>query len=73
MNDLGIIDACGLSCPQPAMLARQAMQSSGTGRLEVLVDTETALQNITRLAEHMGWIAKTESRPDGVYKLVLTK
>jgi len=55
------------------MLARQAMQRVAKGRLEVLVDTETAHQNITRLAEQLGWRVMTESQPDGSTKLVLTK
>lgn len=73
MSEAQSIDVRGLSCPQPAMLARQAMQRVAKGRLEVLVDTETAHQNITRLAEQLGWRVMTESQPDGSTKLVLTK
>jgi len=73
MTEVKSIDARGLSCPQPAMLARQAMQKTGKGKLEILVDTETAHQNITRLAEHAGWRVTAEAQPDGITKLVLTK
>jgi hypothetical protein len=55
------------------MLARQAMQAVGKGKIEVLLDTETAHQNILRLAEHEGWGVTTEPQPDGSTQLVLTK
>ena len=73
MSDAQSIDTRGLSCPHPAMLARQAMQKTGKGKLEILVDTETAHQNITRLAENAGWSVSSEEQPDGITKLVLTK
>ncbi len=73
MSEEKTIDARGLSCPQPAMLARQAIQAAGKGRIEVLVDTETAHQNILRQAESASWSVTTESRPDGSIRLVLTK
>ena len=54
MNEAKTIDARGLSCPQPALLARQALQKSGKGAIEVLVDTDTALENVSRVAKNAG-------------------
>lgn len=66
------VDARGLSCPQPVILARQKMQSMGRGAFEVKVDTDTARENITRLAQKEGW--KVEIKEAGrEYVLVLTK
>ncbi|MDD5451120.1 MAG: sulfurtransferase TusA family protein [Desulfovibrionales bacterium] len=66
------VDARGLSCPQPVILARQKMQSMGRGAFEVKVDTDTARENITRLAQKEGW--EVESKEAGrEYVLVLTK
>ena len=73
MSEAQNIDARGLSCPQPAMLARQAIQKAGKGKINVMVDTETAHQNITRLAENAGWSVTIKAQPDGSTKLVLTK
>ena len=73
MSEAQNIDTRGLSCPQPAMLARQAMQKTGKGKIIILVDTETAQQNITRLAENAGWSVTAEAQPDGNAELVLTK
>ncbi|MDI6763790.1 MAG: sulfurtransferase TusA family protein [Thermodesulfobacteriota bacterium] len=49
------IDARGLSCPQPVIVTDRKMKELGRGVFEVLVDTETAKENITRLAQQSGW------------------
>jgi TusA-related sulfurtransferase len=68
-----ILDARGLACPQPAMLARQALQKLGKGTLEVLVDSPTARENVSRLAKNAGWKVEVQQQPDGSVKLVLNK
>lgn len=68
-----IVDARGLNCPQPAMLARQALQKLGKGTLEVLVDSPTARENVSRLARNAGWKVEVQQQPDGSVKLVLSK
>ncbi len=67
------LDCRGLSCPQPAMLARQALQKLGKGTLEVLVDSPTARENVSRLARDAGWQVDIQQQPDGSVKLVLSK
>lgn len=49
------VDARGLSCPQPVVLTRKKMLKMGKGRFEVIVDTGTSRDNISRLANHEGW------------------
>ena len=73
MNDTKIIDARGLSCPQPALLTRQAIQKTGKGTIEVLVDTTTALENVTRLAKNAGWSVNVENQPHENYRIVIKK
>ncbi|MBC7234486.1 MAG: sulfurtransferase TusA family protein [Chloroflexi bacterium] len=68
-----IVDASGLSCPQPVILTRRALQAQGSERVEVLVDTATSRDNCRRLAEKEGWQVSIEERPEGGYKLVLTR
>jgi tRNA 2-thiouridine synthesizing protein A len=48
-----LVDARGLSCPQPVMLAREAIRA-GQFPIEVLVETVTSRENVRRIAEHMG-------------------
>ena len=49
------VDARGLSCPQPVILALNAMKSVKSGRIEVLVDSEVCVENVTRAARSQGW------------------
>ena len=64
------IDARGLSCPQPVIQTRNAMQESvpGTGvAVTTIVDNEIAQQNVTRMAEKAGAMVQIETRDDGIY------
>jgi tRNA 2-thiouridine synthesizing protein A len=72
MNSVQTIDARGFSCPQPALMTRQALQKAKQGTIEVLIDTTTALENITRLAKNLGWKLTVESLQGG-YRMVLQK
>ena len=71
MSDSKTIDARGLSCPQPALLVRQALQKAGKGTIEVLVDTTTALENVSRLAKNAGLTVNVENQPQENYRIVI--
>jgi tRNA 2-thiouridine synthesizing protein A len=73
MNDIKTVDARGLSCPQPALLATQAIKKLGKGKVEVLVDSGTARENVSRLAKNAGWAVSIEEQSDGSYRIVLKK
>ena len=60
-----VVDARGLSCPQPVILTRKALQESG--ELTTIVDNETARQNVTRMVEKAGAVVRAEERDDGIY------
>jgi tRNA 2-thiouridine synthesizing protein A len=49
------VDARGLSCPQPVLLAVSKMKQVQSGEIEVLVDNEVSLENVTRAAKSQGW------------------
>jgi len=59
------IDARGLACPQPVILTRAALQESDA--VLAVVDSETARQNVTRMAEDAGCSVEAEVRADGIY------
>ena len=65
------VDARGLSCPQPVILARKAIQA-GKFPIEVLVETVTSRENVRRAAERLGCKVKVEEKGDE-FKLTLTK
>ena len=66
------VDARGLSCPQPVLLSRRAMQQEGQGTIEVLVDTGTSRDNVRRMAQKQGWQVEVQTTEEG-FKLVLVK
>jgi TusA-related sulfurtransferase len=66
------VDARGLSCPQPALLTRQALQSAAGGEVVVLVDSMTQVNNCTRAAEALGWQVTCVAR-GGEFELTLRK
>jgi len=67
-----IVDARGLSCPQPVMLMNKKMKELGKGVFEVLVDTDTSRENVSRLAQQLGWHVEV-NRVGEDYRLLLTK
>ena len=73
MTDIRTVDARGLSCPQPVMLVRLALQELSKGIIEVLVDAGTARDNVYRLVKSAGWATSIEPQPDGSYRIVLKK
>lgn len=65
------VDARGLSCPQPVILARRAI-ASGQFPIEVLVDTMTSRENVRRAAEKSGCTVQVEEMGDE-FKLTISK
>lgn len=67
------VDARGLSCPQPVLMALSKMREMKTGELEVLVDNEVSKENVNRAASKEGWeVAQTQKNADE-YHLVLRR
>jgi TusA-related sulfurtransferase len=67
------VDACGLSCPQPVILTRRALQlADEADEVVVLVDTMTQVHNCTRAAAKLGWEGEVEDRGN-VFALRLHK
>ena len=56
-----VVDARGLACPQPVIKTRQAMR--GAERVVTLVDSDTAVTNVSRMAEKAGW--QVQVTPEG--------
>jgi tRNA 2-thiouridine synthesizing protein A len=66
------IDACGLSCPQPVIMTHNAMRVAGDRSLEVLVETGTSRDNVSRMALQEGWQVEVQDVTDG-FILILSK
>lgn len=50
-----LIDARGLSCPQPVLLFLTAAKKTPDGSFTVLVDNEASRENVTRAARNGGF------------------
>jgi tRNA 2-thiouridine synthesizing protein A len=69
-----MVDARGLSCPQPVILVHQKMKELKKGTFEVIVDTDTSRENIRRLAKNEGWeVVETKKTQDSGYVLIFRK
>lgn len=56
------IDARNLACPQPVVLTKNKMKDFSI--IEILVDNQTAVENIKRLASSSGWAFKINDSTD---------
>jgi len=61
---IDIIDARGLSCPQPVLMALDKIKSADKSEFVVIVDTETSRENILRAANSNGW-KQADMQTDG--------
>ena len=59
------VDARGLSCPEPVIRAKNAMES-GDKEYEILVDNGVAKENISRFANHHGYQVQVEEQGDDI-------
>jgi selenium metabolism protein YedF len=71
MSEVKIVNATGLACPQPVVLAKQALESHE--QVIVIVDNDTALENVKRLGTKLGCGVKAEKKSDGTYEINLTR
>lgn len=62
------VNAMGEQCPIPVVKATKALRElTEPGTLEVLVDNEIAVQNLTRLGASQGCAVQAEKRGDSAY------
>ncbi len=59
------VDARRLACPQPVVLTKKALEKAD--EVTVIVDNETARQNVSRLAASQGYGVSVEERDEGIY------
>lgn len=67
-----MVDARGYSCPMPVVMVRKAVQNGQLDKLEVLVDNQCSVENVTRFAKNSGYQVEV-SDYEGDYKLELSK
>ncbi|MDD5344598.1 MAG: sulfurtransferase TusA family protein [Smithella sp.] len=65
------VDARGLSCPVPVVKTKQAMENNPSDEITVLIDSNVAKENVTRLAESKKYSIEVETPAKEEYKLLL--
>ena len=67
-----MVDARGYLCPMPVVMVQEAIKKDQPAALDVLVDNETAVENIKRFAAHSGYQATAVEAGED-YRLTLKK
>jgi selenium metabolism protein YedF len=62
------IDACGLTCPAPVLLVKDAVEQTNEQEITVLVDNAASLENVTRFLGSRGY-SVTDRQEGGVFRL----
>lgn len=65
-------DVRGLSCPLPVVKVKKKLAELQEGIIEVIVDTGTAKDNVSRMANNAGWKVEVKAQEDE-YLLIITK
>ena len=66
------VDARGYSCPMPVVMVQKAVKGQSPAALEVLVDNQCSVENVTRFAQSSGYTVAVA--PEGQdFRLSLSK
>ncbi len=66
------IDARGLGCPKPVIMAEEAISKIDEGSVDILIDNEASLRNLMRFARKSG-LSSEEVRENGHWRVKLMK
>lgn len=67
------VNAIGDICPIPVVKTKKALgELNGPGEIEVLVDNETAVKNVTKMAKSSGASAESEQLGEKQYRVLIT-
>lgn len=59
-----LLDCTKLECPMPVIKAKQELEKDGEMLLDVIVDNEIAVQNLTKLANSMGYKSSSKKQDE---------
>jgi len=61
------VDARGLTCPQPVIMTKKAMEEPGGEELTTIVNQTVALENVSKLAKSQGYEFEVKQEDDDYY------
>ena len=68
-----IVDAGGLSCPQPVLMTLNKIKEIKKGEILIKVDTDASKENVSRAAKSQGWEIADVQENEGGYQLTIKK
>jgi tRNA 2-thiouridine synthesizing protein A len=68
-----IVNARGLSCPQPVLMTLEEIKKLNNGEIEILVDTDTSKENVSRAAESQKWQVQEIMEEGEGYRIKIQK
>ena len=68
-----ILDARGLSCPQPVLMTLDEIKKGAAREFVVLVDTDTSRENVSRAAMSQGWQVVSVDPEGQGYRITIAK
>ena len=66
------IDAKGIACPKPVIMAEEALAKISEGTVEILVDNEASVSNIKRFAAKSGFYSES-AKEDNCWRVKIVK
>ncbi len=67
------LDLRGLMCPEPVLRTKKVLDGKPKGKVEVLVDSDINVMNLSRLANSLGLKLESEQNQDGFRVLIGTQ
>ncbi|MDD3879481.1 MAG: sulfurtransferase-like selenium metabolism protein YedF [Syntrophomonas sp.] len=61
------VDARGLTCPQPVVLTKKALEEEEISEVITIVDNKTAFENVSRLAQTLKMECKVDEKEGSYY------
>lgn len=73
MTEMATVDARGLACPQPVLETKKMLEEGKHSVFQVLVDNETARENVGRFGRNQGCEVQVEAQDTNEFLLTLRK
>lgn len=67
-----VVDARGLSCPQPVVLTKKALEGTDINEVQTIVDNLTAVENVSRLVKTLNLESMVDKK-EGEYYINIFK
>ena len=68
-----IVAARGFSCPQPVIMTLDKIKKSKEDEIVIMVDTDTARENVSRASKAQGWAVASIQPEDDGYRITIRK